>query len=140
MHAMLPTACACTKLRRSARIVSAFYDDALAGEGITVAQFALLRTLIRIGPASLTRFGEATGHDRTTLNRTLGSLEKAGWVRSGAGDDKRARIVAITDAGREAVRRAEPAWLAAQSEIEARLGTDLPALYQLLDRVEALRA
>jgi DNA-binding MarR family transcriptional regulator len=137
---MLPTVCACAKLRRSARIVSAVYDEALAPAGFTVAQFSLLRMLQRAGPSSLTEFGAAAGYDRTTLNRTLRPLEEAGYIRSSGGKDQRTRIVSVTAEGKAAARRGQPLWEQAQKRIEDRLGTDYEALFAVLDKVEALRA
>ncbi len=136
---MLPTACACSKLRRSARIVSALYDEALAPSGLTVAQFALLRTLERTGPCSLTALAEASGLDRTTLNRNLRPLEEADMVASASGTDQRARIVQVTDVARAAMRTAAPHWRDAQARVEAVLGGDRETLFHILDRVEALR-
>lgn len=137
---MLETHCACNKLRRSARIVAGIYDAALAPAGFTVAQFSLLRMLQRAGPCSLTAFGEATGYDRTTLNRTLAPLEAAGFVACSTGADKRARIVEITPAARAAMRKAQPLWEAAQAKVESALGPDRDTLFAILDRVEGLRA
>ena len=137
---MLETVCACTKLRRSARIVSAVYDEALAPAGFTVAQFSLLRMLQRAGPCSLTALGAATGHDRTTLNRTLKPLEEAGYVASSPGEDQRARIVAVTEPAKAAMRRAQPRWEEAERRIGAALGGDRERLFAILDRVEGLRA
>jgi DNA-binding MarR family transcriptional regulator len=136
---MLDTACACNKLRRSARIVTALYDEALAPAGLSVAQFSLLRMLQRAGPCSLTRFAQATGHDRTTLNRTLRPLEAAGFVASSSSPDQRARIVAVTEKAREAMREAQPRWEEAEARIDAALGMDRAALFAMLDRVEELR-
>ena len=142
IHAkMLDTLCVCAKLRRSARIVSALYDEALEPAGLTVAQFSLLRMLQRAGPCSLTALAEATGHDRTTLNRTLRPLEAAGLVASSpCGEDQRARIVRVTRAARAAMRAAQPHWEAAQTRIKDALGADHDALFATLDRIEELRA
>lgn len=137
---MLATVCACNKLRRCARIVSAIYDEALAPSGFTVAQFSLLRMLQRAGPCSLTALAEAAGYDRTTLNRTLRPLEEAGYVASSTGDDQRARIVAVTDRARAAMRAGQPNWEQAQARVEQALGPDYANLLALLDRVEELRA
>lgn len=137
---MLPTVCACAKLRRSARIISSLYDEALAPSGFTVAQFSLLRMLQRAGPATLTEFAEATGYDRTTLNRTLRPLEQAGYVQSSGGKDQRARIVSVTPEGRTAMRKGQPLWEQAQKRIEDALGDDHAALFSILDKVEELRA
>jgi DNA-binding MarR family transcriptional regulator len=137
---MLPTACACSKLRRSARIVSALYDEALAPSGLSVAQFALLRMIERAGPCSLSALAEASALDRTTLNRNLRPLEQSGLVASaGCTEDQRARIVQLGGDGRAAIRAAEPYWHAAQARIDAALGPDREALFKILDRVEALR-
>ena len=136
---MLDTVCACAKLRRSARIVSALYDEALAPVGLTVAQFSLLRMLQRAGPCSLTELAEATGHDRTTLNRTLRPLEAAGFVDSAPGKDQRARIVQVTDEARSAMQRGQPCWEEAQARVRGALGKDHDALFSILDRVETLR-
>jgi DNA-binding MarR family transcriptional regulator len=136
---MLDTVCVCAKLRRSARIASALYDEALAPSGLSVAQFSLLRMLQRAGPCSLTALAEATGHDRTTLNRTLAPLAAAGFVASSPGADQRARIVEVTDAARAAMRRGQPHWEAVQARLRGALGEDHDRLFDLLDRVEALK-
>ncbi|WBX82357.1 MarR family winged helix-turn-helix transcriptional regulator [Sphingosinicella microcystinivorans] len=131
--------CVCTRLRRAARAANTLYDAALAPAGLTTPQFALLRTLARTGACSLTAFGAATGHDRTTLNRTVGALEREGLVQSCAGDDKRRRMVSLTDAGRAAIDRASPLWERAQAEMARQVDTE--TLFALLDRVEsAVRA
>jgi DNA-binding MarR family transcriptional regulator len=137
---MLPTQCACSKLRRSARIVTSIYDEALAPSGLTVAQFALLRMLERVGPCSLSALAEAAALDRTTLNRNLRPLEQAKLVASaGCTEDQRARIIRLSDEGAAAIRAAEPHWRAAQARIDAALGGERETLFKILDRVEALR-
>lgn len=136
---MLDTICVCAKLRRSARIVTALYDEALAGTGLSVAQFSLLRMLQRAGPCSLTALAEATGHDRTTLNRTLRPLEAAGFVASSAGRDQRQRIVEITETARETMRRCQPRWEEAQARMAEALGGGRDHLFAMLDRIEDLQ-
>jgi DNA-binding MarR family transcriptional regulator len=137
---MLPVACTCSRLRRAARIAGALYDEALAPAGITTAQFALLRMLGRVGPASLTALGEATGHDRTTLNRTLKPIEDAGLIQSGTGKDARKRIVKLSDAGFDKLEAAIPLWEAAQSVFRRKMGPDIDLLHELLDRIQEFRA
>jgi DNA-binding MarR family transcriptional regulator len=138
---MHPTICACSKLRRSARIVTTLYDEALSPSGLGVAQYGLLRMIERVGPCSLSALAEATALDRTTLNRNLRPLEQAGLVVSaGCTEDHRSRIVRISDKGRATIRTAEPQWQAAEARIDALLGADRQALFRILDRVETLRS
>ncbi|MDT9600784.1 MarR family winged helix-turn-helix transcriptional regulator [Sphingosinicella rhizophila] len=136
---MTSTSCVCAKLRRTARTAAALYDEALAPSGLTVAQYSLLRTLQRAGPSSLTKFAALSGHDRSTLNRTLAPLEKAGFVRSSCGTDQRTRIVTATETADRRLELAEPYWAAAQDRLGATLGADRDALFAMLDRIEALR-
>ena len=131
--------CACTRLRRAARTVSAAYDSALAPAGLSVVQFALLRALERAGPCSLTGLAVETGHDRTTLNRTLKPLLAAEWISAGEAG-RRSRALALTDAGRAAILRALPHWEAAQDRVDAALGGRRQHLFDLLDRIEELQS
>jgi len=133
---MLSTACTCTKLRRSARAVTAFYDAALEGSGLTTPQFSLLRLLARSGPCSLTEFAEHTGHDRTTISRTVGALRKAGLIQPAEAKDQRTHMIELAPAGREAIARCAPAWEAAEARVDALLGDDRARLFALLDRIE----
>lgn len=131
--------CTCSRLRRAARISASLYDEALASADLTTTQFGLLRTLERIGPASLTALAEAACYDRTTLNRLLKPLERADLIRSSASKDLRARIVALSNSGKAALRHATPLWQAAQDKVKARMGGDLDQLHALLDRIGELR-
>lgn len=94
--------------------------------------------LQRAGPCSLSALAEATGHDRTTLTRTLRPLEEAGYVASSAGDDHRTRIVEITGCAKTAMRRAHSYWRDAQARVEAVVGYDRKALFEVLDRIETM--
>ncbi|OLF52555.1 MarR family winged helix-turn-helix transcriptional regulator [Pseudomonas chlororaphis] len=120
---MLPSQCLCTNLRRAARGVSRFYDGALDGFGINVAQYSLLSNLQRLDQPSISSLAEAMGLDRSTLGRNLRVLEGEGLVRMSEGEDQRNRIVQLTEEGRQRLMAALPAWEAAQQRLIDRLGT-----------------
>lgn len=132
--------CICWRLRRSARALTALYDEALAPTGLSTPQFALLRTLQRLGSAPLSSLAVAAALDRTTLNRTLRPLEENGFIRSTPGVDQRMRIVSLTDAGIAAIQTAYPLWEDVQHRVSTTLATDMPQLFTLLDRIEEIRA
>ncbi|MDF2397243.1 MarR family transcriptional regulator [Pseudomonas protegens] len=119
---MLPSQCLCTNLRRAARGVSRYYDGALDGFGINVAQYSLLNNLLRLDQPSISSLAEAMGLDRSTLGRNVRVLEAAGLVRLLEGDDQRNRLVQLTEAGHERLAAALPAWEAAQQRLIDRLG------------------
>ena len=124
---MLPTQCLCTKLRRAARSVSRFYDEALADTGLKVAQFSLLRHLRRLDRPSISELAEAMGLDRSTLGRNLRVLEGDGLLRLTGGEDQRNRLVELTPAGLDALERGTPAWEDAQRRLAGRLGESAAA-------------
>ncbi|SMF12799.1 MULTISPECIES: MarR family transcriptional regulator [unclassified Pseudomonas] len=119
---MLTSECICTHLRRAARGVSRHYDEALAGFGINVAQFSLLRHLQRLDRPSITTLAEAMGLERSTLGRNLRVLEADGLVALADGDDQRNRVVLLTEAGKALLQAAYPAWKQAQGLLVERLG------------------
>jgi DNA-binding MarR family transcriptional regulator len=62
--------------------------------------------------------GALTSLDETTLTRSLRSLIDAGWVVVRPGEDRREKLVRLTDAG---AREARPAWERAQERMRSRL-------------------
>ncbi|HGM5580174.1 TPA: MarR family winged helix-turn-helix transcriptional regulator [Pseudomonas putida] len=133
---MLTSECICTHLRRAARGVSRHYDEALAGFGINVAQFSLLRHLQRLDQPSITSLAEAMGLDRSTLGRNLRVLEADDLVRLGEGSDQRNRLVCLTEAGTRCLAAAHPAWERAQLQLVEQLGEgQRDELVRLLERL-----
>lgn len=128
---IMTSSCYCALLRKATRRVSATYDAALAPFGINIAQFALLRTVARRGPLSLTELGRISGLDRSTIGRNVRVLERLDLMKTGRGDeDQREAVITLTDKGRSVLDGAMPAWESCQEAIEAKLGRA---------KVEALR-
>lgn len=133
---MIASQCLCINLRRAARGVSRYYDGALDGFGINVAQYSLLCNLQRLEQPSISSLAEAMGLDRSTLGRNLRVLEGEGLVRMDEGEDQRNRIVQLTQAGHERLAAALPAWEAAQQRLVDKLGAEKRAtLLALLDEL-----
>lgn len=132
-------ACACGRLRRAARALTQLYDDAMAPAGLRLTQFSLLRTLARTGSIRITELAAAQLLDRTALSRNLDPLAARGLVVIVPGRDARTREVAITRAGKTALRAALPHWKRAQARVAKRLGgPKLDALIATLAEIETL--
>ena len=114
--------CACASLRRAARAVTQQYDGALRAVGMRATQFTLLQALVRAGPLPQGELGELLAIDTTTLSRTLGLLERQGWVRARPGTDRRVRRWSVTAAGRRAYQRGVPHWERAQEQLRRTVG------------------
>lgn len=116
--------CACFNLRRAARALSRFYDDALAPSGLRNNQFSMLGAINMIGPLTLSDLADRLDLDRTTLTRNLQIAEKEGYIVLSAGQDRRERIVALAPRGEAALARALPLWQDAQARAETQLGPE----------------
>ena len=96
-----PTPCLCAALRQASRAVTRIYDAELRGTGLRSTQHSLLRLLDRVGEVRQGDLGEMASLDETTLTRNLRPLQKSGWVTIRAGADRREKLVAITEAGKD---------------------------------------
>ncbi|NOW47537.1 DNA-binding MarR family transcriptional regulator [Novosphingobium sp. SG751A] len=115
--------CACTSLRKATRTLDRLYDAALAPHGVTTTQFALMRNIERAGAIVLNQLATLLVMDRTSLYRTIRTIEEAGWVSIADGPGK-ARLAQITPEGQAMLRLAEPDWEDLQAQIHGRLGED----------------
>ena len=69
--------------------MTAFYDEAMAPAGVTIAQFSLLRRIERGAPLSLSDLAEMAELDRSTVGRNVKVLQRMALVDIAAGDDQR---------------------------------------------------
>jgi DNA-binding MarR family transcriptional regulator len=114
--------CLCASLRRASRAVTQAYENELRPEGLRATQLTLLHVLRRQGSLTQGEIGDLLALDSTTLTRTLGLMESAGWIRWRAGEDRRERHWELTTAGERKWKKALPAWERAQAKARARIG------------------
>ncbi|WP_050929662.1 MarR family winged helix-turn-helix transcriptional regulator [Aestuariivita boseongensis] len=129
--------CISTRLRRATRKANAIYDHAMEKHGITIAQLSLLRTIRRLERPTLNQLAQATELDASTLGRNMRVLEKAGLTRFEPGQDKRTRVLSLTEKGDAITDRANHDWDRVQSDLKSRLGPGgFDTLFQLLDALD----
>lgn len=111
----------------------------IVGANLTSPQYAVLHVLGRRPDIDLTELGSRAALDRTTVGRVVTRLGDDGLVASAPGhDDRRRRLVALTDAGRRLLAATAPR----AAEVNRRLLEDLTddeagELISLLGRVVA---
>lgn len=114
--------CLCLHAQRAARALARRFDVALRPVGITSGQFSLLMSLNRPDPPTLGSVAVLLAMDRTTLTANLKPLERRGLVTSETDpQDRRARRLRLTLAGRSALAGAVPVWRQLHKQIEAGL-------------------
>lgn len=116
--------CNCLALRQASRHITAFYDQVLAGTGLRVTQFSILYKLARCGGVTINELSEVMVMDRTTLARNLKPLEREGLVHVIAGEDRRERVVDLTENGLKKIKELLPLWRKAQRQFETSFGPD----------------
>jgi DNA-binding MarR family transcriptional regulator len=128
--------CAAFTLRKTARVVSQAYDNAMRRGGLRSTQFTVLVAVYRRQPISVGALAELTLMSPTTMTRNLALLRKDGLVEIAERGPRREKLVRITEKGREALARTAPLWRAAQQRFEARYGKkSWNDLRHALDRV-----
>jgi DNA-binding MarR family transcriptional regulator len=117
--------CNCTAARTASRYLSAAYDKALAPTGLRATQLVILTSLaLDSDGMTISGLAELIAMDRTTLATNLKPLERDGLLTVRTSDtDRRARTVAITDAGVARLEEGVVLWEAMQRRFEDAFGS-----------------
>jgi len=65
------------------------------------SQWSILFCIHRFGPMSQTDIWKYLNVEAPTVTRTLAKMEKSGWIKRQSGDDKRERIIELTEETKE---------------------------------------
>jgi DNA-binding MarR family transcriptional regulator len=131
--------CYCIKVRKIARIMTAYYDKLLAPSGLTLNQYSLLVNLGRLGESNVSELAHYVGLERTTLVRNLRPLLEKGHIRDASRTGARDCRLSVTEVGQEALKIARPLWEKAQKGIDDKIGADnVKLLDELLNGLETL--
>ncbi len=123
-------ACLCLHVQRAARSLARLFDEAFRPVGLTNGQFSMLMSLNRPGPARMREVAALLAMDRTTLTAALKTLERRGLLQVRTDpEDRRGKLLTLTDAGRETLALALPIWRETHAVLE-----------QGLDDADGLRA
>jgi DNA-binding MarR family transcriptional regulator len=115
--------------------VTQLYDRVLAPCGLRVTQFSLLSQLDARDGVAIGPLADALDMDRTTLSRNLKPLVDARLVQLAPSDeDRRVRVVRMTQSGRARHAEARRLWRVAQNDVNRTLGEDeVASLHHLFD-------
>ena len=116
-----------------------FEEVVLVDEQINFPQWRILALLGSEGPSPQQSFVRRTNMDKITISRTVSSLIDIEAVESRvAKSDKRARMLELTDHGRELFKRLSVKALKLEQEVAQLAGlTDVERLLDELDRMES---
>lgn len=112
------------KARLVGRVVTNIYDDAFRPFGVKVSQLNILVVTQHLGVARPDAICELLHLDTSTLSRNVERMRANGWLEI-VPEPGRSQPFQLTNAGRELIRQAEPAWHAAQEKAWQVLGDEL---------------
>lgn len=114
-------------------------NDRMRAQGASLAQFKLLMFIERSGVARSVDISDAFGHAPRTVTEAVDALERDGLVvRTPDPNDRRAKHISITQAGRAVIREVDPYREAFTNQLfEILTPTDQDDLQRLLDILNA---
>ena len=127
--------CLCATVRRTARLLTRRYEEALRPAGMTVSQFELMNVVQAMQPVEQTRLAKVLETDQTTLSRNMRLLVELGWLETVADvSDRRRRRYRLGAIGTEVLREARRCWQRVHEEMDRTL--QMSELWLVLDRVQ----
>lgn len=131
--------CIAVRVRLLNRVVSKVYDDALRPLGIKTSQLNILVATAQLGLARPAEIGLSLKMDISTVSRNVDRMRTKGWIEVVDDEfDGRAHQFLLSEAGRQLLEKALPAWEKAQERAGKLLGP--PALAGLVEAAERIRA
>ena len=109
-------------IRRLQQIAVAIFLQESEAHGVTPVQYAALQTVANAPGTDQRTLARSIGLDTSTIAGVIDRLEARGLVlRSASPQDRRVRLLALTDDGRALLKAAVPAMLRAQERMLAPL-------------------
>jgi len=131
-----PKHCLHSRLRKANRVIASHYNTALKPTEVERTQFTLLFVINQLQKSTITQLGKQLKMEQTTVTRNIQVLQRKGFVRLTAGEDKRRRYVSLTEIGKTVVTEALPHWATAQTAVIDALGIEKAVqLLSLLDEL-----
>lgn len=122
--------------RKATRVLNRIYDEHLSRAGVNVGQFSILRAVSTLGETTNKELQSLLAMDQTTLTRNLKPLLRDGLLLATPGEDRRQRILTLSEHGRAVYRDAKVHWQQAQQKIYQHLGPE--RCQQLLELSQAI--
>lgn len=112
-------------IRRAQQISIALFAAECAAFDMTSVQYAALLSIGANPGVDATRLSALIAFDRSTLGDVLERLETKGWIRRGPGpDDRRVKVLTLSDAGAALLAQVTPAVQRVQERLLAPLAPE----------------
>jgi len=115
--------CACSSMRKTTRLITQYYDQALRSTGLRSTQCSVLITVSQHPCLSVGELATLMVMDQTTVTRTIGILREQGLIHVHAEEnDARRKSICLTEGGAKKLEEVVPLWQQVQQEFEQKIG------------------
>ncbi len=105
-------------IRRMHQIAVAIFLQEAEGHGLTPVQYAAMQTVSDTPGVDQRTLARTIGFDTSTIGGVIDRLEARGLMQRGASpDDRRVRLLSLSDAGRALLAEVFPAMMRAQERM-----------------------
>ncbi|RSL31141.1 MarR family transcriptional regulator [Salibacterium salarium] len=127
-------------LNQKVRLFSKEMNDYLQQHNLYSSQWTILYILLENGPMTQTDIWKYLQVEAPTITRTLTRMEKSGWIVKKPGNDKREKIILLTDEAREKLDRIQQSVQQFENDFTTNLTTnEQQELYRLLKKLGSER-
>jgi DNA-binding MarR family transcriptional regulator len=116
--------CLLMRTRSISRVITSIYDQELRSFGVNASQFSMLVLIAHMANASRAQLGRANHLERSTSTRNLQLMLDDGLIMEILPEKGRSRPIVLSEAGRELLEAAMPAWRTAQAKAMRLMGED----------------
>ncbi|MED4403467.1 MarR family winged helix-turn-helix transcriptional regulator [Metabacillus fastidiosus] len=121
---MIDTTALFHELFQKTRFITKEVNEKLKQYDLYSSQWSIIYCLKTLGPSTQTDIWRYLNVEAPTVTRTITRLEKSGWVIRMEGNDKRERIIQLTEKANELIPQLEETVKAFEREMIGNLSDD----------------
>ena len=130
--------CYCIKFRRTANIITKFYDQAFLSLDLTTTQFSLLNGIFFLKKCNKSQLALHAHLDRTTIIRSINLLLEKGLVQEISTETHRNKVILLTEKGENIRIKGMLVWEQLQKKIKSTIGKEkLTLLKEIFATIES---
>lgn len=124
-------------LNQRARLFSKSLNIHLIDYGLYSSQWSILFCLYNFGTMTQTEIWKYLNVEAPTVTRSLAKMEKNGWVTRRQGEDKRERLIELTDEAKRKFSTIKQSVMQMEDQLLANLtNNEKEQLYYLLNKIK----
>lgn len=124
-------------LNQRARLFSKSINTHLIDHGLYASQWSILFCLYHFGTMTQTQIWKYLNVEAPTVTRSLAKMEKNGWITRRQGEDKRERLIELTDEAKSKFSTIKQSVTEMENQLLVNLTMDeKKQLYDLLNKIQ----